>query len=99
MTPRCALMNSDTKGSAGFSRRSVTEPFCTTAAFIHEHDFIAKIDRLSQIMSDERAPSAVTAQNFLEILLQSGAHQRVQCAERLIEQQQAPVKASTRAST
>src|SRR5207247_10306144 len=29
-SPRCALMNSETKGSAGLSRRSVTAPFCMT---------------------------------------------------------------------
>ena len=58
------------------------------AAFVHEHDFVAEISGFGQIVRDEQRGLLQTRENFLQIFLQRGAHERIERAERLVEQQQ-----------
>ena len=60
--------------------------FLNDPAFIHEHDLVGKINRFRQIVSDEKHRLTQARENFLEIFLQRSAHQRIERAERLIEQ-------------
>src|SRR6266478_2940831 len=62
--------------------------FLHDLALLHEHDFIAKISRLGQIMGDEEHRLLQPRKNFFKILLQRSPHQWIQRAEWLIEQQQ-----------
>src|SRR4051794_11119336 len=60
--------------------------FLNDSAFVHEHDLVCKISRFRQIVSDEKYRLAKPHENFLEIFLQRSAYQRVERAQRLIEQ-------------
>src|SRR4029453_11164171 len=57
-------------------------------AFVHEHDLITEIGCFGQIVSDEERCLTQARENFLEILLQRSTHQRIERAERFVEEEQ-----------
>ena len=56
-------------------------------AFIHEHDHVSKVRCFRQIMSHEQRCLVQRGEDFFQILLQSGANERIERPERFIEQQ------------
>src|SRR5262245_44791606 len=63
------------------NRTSLNDP-----PFIHENDLVSEINRFRQIVSNKKHRLTQARENFLEVLLQRCAHERIERTERLIEQ-------------
>src|SRR5437879_617129 len=58
------------------------------AAFAHQDNFISKIGRFGEIVCHEDCGLLQPRKNFFQIFLQCGANERVERAERLVEEEQ-----------
>src|SRR5437016_5806879 len=57
------------------------------SAFIHEHDFVSEISGFGEIVGYQKRRLAEAGENFLQILLQRCAHERIERTQRFIEQE------------
>src|SRR5215475_10271534 len=62
--------------------------FLNDPSFAHENDRVAEVGRFGEIVRDEQRGLLESREDFLQILLQGGADERIERAERLVEQKQ-----------
>ena len=62
--------------------------FLHDASFVHQHDFIAEISRFGEIVRHENGGLFQPLENLLQIFLERGTDERVERAERFVEQEQ-----------
>ena len=56
---------------------------------LHHHDPVAEVDRLVDVVGDQQHGDALGLPDALQLVLQPRARQRIERAERLVEQQHA----------
>ena len=81
-------MNSVTKCARRPFAKIGNRTLLNDPAFVHEHDLVAEIGGFGEIVRDQNRGLLQSLENFLQILLQSGADERIERAERFVEQQQ-----------
>ena len=86
--PRSAPTKSATKASAGAARISAgRRRLRDLAAVLHDDDLVAEQERLVDVVRHEHDRLAEFALQAQQLLLQLGAHDRVDGAERLVHEQ------------
>ncbi len=80
-------MKSVTKWAGRISSKIVERSALHDSPFIHQHDLVAEVGGFREIVSDQNGGLFQPGKNFLQIFLECGANERIECAERLVEQQ------------
>ena len=81
-------MNSVTKGARRIRAQIFQRSALDDSAFVHQHDLVAEVGGFREVVSDEDGRLLQPRENFLQVFLQRGADQRIERAERFVEEKQ-----------
>ena len=76
-----------TNGSAGAADQRRERPLLHDAAVAHQHDDVGQERRLADVVGHDDDRLAQRPEDAAQVVVQLGAHQRIERAQRLVEQQ------------